>query len=239
MRHTNALLAVSVAILLLWPIAAPPAANAQTEQQKPTVQIPEPGVPQIMTMEGRYVRAAYNNEGYVILGYQLANSSVGGPWMLLEIGVTLMQKVPDYKLTREAITLTTPDGTEVPLPTLEEFRNGKTQGLQNQARVIKDSIDYFPPWVSDASRLAFYVDLDHPGKAWDYAELSPVRAALGRLYFNLPGGIQYGQHWLNVKFEKSLVRVPFRILTKEEAKYLDKNYKDISKQVKEAFQPKK
>ena len=34
------------------------------------IKIPEPGVPQIMTMEGRYVRAAYNNEGYVILGYQ-------------------------------------------------------------------------------------------------------------------------------------------------------------------------
>jgi hypothetical protein len=236
MRHKNVLIVVLVGLLSLWPIAAP--AGAQTEQ-KPTVKIPDPGVPQIMTMEGRYVRAAYNNEGYVILGYQLANSSVGNEWMLLEIGVTLMQKVPDIKLTRESFTLTTPDGTEVPLPTLEEFRKGKTQGLQNQAKVIKDSIDYFPPWVSDASRIAFYVDLDPPGKAWDFVEISPVRAALGRLYFNLPGGIQYGQHWLNVKFEKSLVRVPFKILTKEEAKFLDKNYKDISKQVKEAFQPKK
>ena len=50
-----------------------------------------------------------------------------------------------------------------------------------------------------------------------------------------PGGIKYGQHWLNVKFEKSLVRVPFRILTEEEEKLLSKNYKDISKQVEEAF----
>jgi len=236
MRHKNTLAVVLAGMLTLWSVASP--AGAQT-QEKPAVKIPEPGVPQIMMMEGRYVRIAYNNEGYVTLGYQLANSSVGNEWMLLEIGAALMQKVPDYKLTREAITLTTPDGTEVPLPTLEEFRKGKTQALQGQARVIKDSVNYFPPWVSDVSRIAFYVDLDHPGKAWDYAELSPVRAALGRLYFNLPGGIQYGQHWLNVKFEKSLVRVPFRILTKEEAKYLDKNYKDISKQVKEAFQPKK
>jgi hypothetical protein len=238
MKHKNVLLAFLVGLLLLGPIAGPTAAGAQT-QEKPAVKIPEPGVPQIMTMEGRYVRAAYNNEGYVILGYQLANASVGGEWMLLEIGATLMQKVPDYKLTREAITLTTPDGTEVPLPTLEEFRAGHTQGLQNQAKVIRDSIDYFPPWVSDACKLSFYVDLDHPGKAWDFAELSPVRACMGRLYFKIPGGIQYGQHWLNVKFANSLVRVPFRILTKEEAKYLDKNYKDISKQVKEAFQPKK
>ena len=237
MNYKNALMAVLVGLLLLWPGAAP--AGAQTEQ-KPTVQIPEPGVPQIMTMEGRYVRAAYNNEGYVILGYQLANDSVGGEWMLLEIGATLMQKVPDYKLTREAITLTTPDGTEVPLPTLEEFRKGKTQGLQNQARVIKDSIDYFPPWVSElepARVLTWTSTIPERLGTWPSSVRS--RAALGRLYFKLPGGIQYGQHWLNVKFEKSLVRVPFKILTKEEAKFLDKNYKDISKQVKEAFQPKK
>jgi hypothetical protein len=73
---------------------------------------------------------------------------------------------------------------------------------------------------------------------WDQVELSNTRACLGRLYFHIPGGIAYGQYWLNVKFEKSLVRVPFRILTKEEEKLLSKNYKDISKQVKEAFKKK-
>ena len=41
-----------------------------------------------------------------------------------------------------------------------------------------------------------------------------------------------------MKFAKSLVRVPFRILTKEEEKFLDKNYKDIKKQVDEAFKKK-
>jgi hypothetical protein len=56
----------------------------------------------------------------------------------------------------------------------------------------------------------------------------------------VPGGIKYGQHWLNVKFEKSLIRVPFRILTEDEEKLLSKNYKSISKQVKDAFKkPKK
>jgi hypothetical protein len=35
-----------------------------------------------MTIEGKFVRAAYNNEGYVILGYQLVNRSVGEEWML-------------------------------------------------------------------------------------------------------------------------------------------------------------
>jgi hypothetical protein len=69
-------------------------------------------------------------------------------------------------------------------------------------------------------------------------ELTDQRACLGRLYFPVPGWIQYGQHWLNVKFAKSLVRVPFRILTEEEGKYLEKNFRDIKKQVDKAFRKK-
>jgi hypothetical protein len=43
---------------------------------------------------------------------------------------------------------------------------------------------------------------------------------------------------VNVKFANSVVRVPFRILTEEEGKLLDKNYKDIKKQVDEDFKRK-
>ena len=75
--------------------------------------------------------------------------------------------------------------------------------------------------------------------SWDEVDLSDTRACLGRVYFEVPGGITHGQHWLNVKFKDSLVRVPFRILTKEEDKLLDKHYKSIEKQVEEAFKPPK
>ena len=205
---------------------------------KPTVQIPQPGVPEIMTMEGKFVRAAYNNEGYVILGYQLANRSIGEEWMLLEVGMTVLGGTPNYKLTREALSLETPDGKTLPLPSTEEFRKANTQALQQRERVQRDSINYFPPSASRACALVFFPDPTSRSLAWDQVELSTTRACLGRLYFQVPGGIAYGQHWLNVKFENSLVRVPFRILTKEEEQTLSKNYKDISKQVKDAFKKK-
>ena len=41
-----------------------------------------------------------------------------------------------------------------------------------------------------------------------------------------------------MKFEKSVVRVPFRILTEDEEKLLSKNYKDIKKQVEDSFKKK-
>jgi hypothetical protein len=235
MRHENGIAAVLIGLLSLWTIAAP--AGAQTDQ-KPQVKIPEPGVPQVMTMQGNFVRVAYNNEAYVILGYQIANDSVGEEWMLLEVGINLMERVPEYSLKREALSLSIPDGTNIPLATQAEFQAARLQALERKARVIKDSIDYFPPWASEAGRIGFFADMDSPGKSWDVVELSPRRACLGRLYFKVPGGIQYGQHWLDVKFAKTLVRVPFRILTKEEVKTLKKNYEDIKKQVDEAFRKK-
>ena len=229
---------ISFAIVGLACLCALAAPAVQT-QDKPTIKIPEPGVPQIMTIEGNFVRAAYNNEGYVILGYQVANRSIGDEWMMLEIGATIMQGVKNQTMTREDISLETPDGKTLPLPTIPEYRETDTRALQNRAKVQRDSINYFPPMASQACRIGFFSDVGSPAMSYEQVELSYTRACLGRLFFKIPGGIAYGQHWLNVKFDGSLVRVPFKILTKEEEKLLSKNYKDIRKQVQDAFKPKK
>jgi hypothetical protein len=215
-----------------------PAPGAGQSKEPPQVPIPQPGVPQIMTMEGRYVRAAYNNEGYVILGYRTANLSVGEPWMLLEIGVTVRKGVPDQPLVRDALSLETPDGKTIPLPTVAEYRQADLRALEQRSKIQRDSINYFPPSAIKACRIGFFAELDSPAMSWDKVELTSQHGCLGRLYFPVPGGIAYGQHWLNVKFQKSVVRVPFRILTKEEDKTLEKHYRDIKKQVDEAFEKK-
>ena len=234
MKNKNGLSLVIAGVLAMWAPVAPIEA-----QQPPKIQIPQSGVPQIMTMEGKFVRASYNNEGYVILGYQPANRSLGEEWLLVEIGLTVRDNVPDFTMTRDALSLETPDGKTIPLASTVEFRAGNTQGLQNRAKVQRDSINYFPPKASRACRIGFFTDLIDRAMAWDQFEVSDDRACVGRLYFHVPGGIKYGQHWLNVKFPKSVVRVPFRILTADEEKLLSKNYKDISQQVKDAFSPKK
>jgi hypothetical protein len=231
----------SVATVLVAAGLAIPASREIRAQQAAPVQIPQPGVPQIMTLEGKFVRAAYNNEGYVILGYQIPNRTIGNEWLMLDVGITLMERTKNYKLTRDAITLDTPSGT-LPLPSIEEYRKNETQvqALQQRLKVQRDSINYFPPWVSGVNRLGFFADLGSPAMPWNEAEVSNQRACLGQLYFHVPGGTKYGQHWLNVKFAESTVRVPFRLLTEEEEKTLGKNFGNIKKQVDNAFKtPKK
>jgi hypothetical protein len=222
----------AVGILSAWPLAA-------SAQEPPKVQMPQPGVPEIFTMEGRYVRAAYNNEGYAILGYRSANLSVGEEWMLLEVGIALRDGVPDFTLTRDALSLDTPDGKTLPLPSVEDFRKANLAALEARAKVQRDSINYFPPNAHQACRIGFFAELEQRALPWDKVELSDQRACLGRLFFQVPTKIAHGQHFLNVKFAKSVIRVPFRILTKEEDKFLEKNYKDIEKQLEEAFKKNK
>ena len=138
--------------------------TVQIPKSQQTVQIPNPGSPQIMTLEANFVRVAYNNEAYAILGYQIANRTVGNEWIMLDVGFTLMEKVKSYTLHREAITLDTPGG-QLQLPSIEEYRQNesKVQPLQQRLKVQRDSINYFPPWVTRVNRLGFFSDLDSRG----------------------------------------------------------------------------
>jgi len=236
MKKAFGLSFVFAGLLAAWVAFVPAGAQAQ---EAPKIAIPQSGVPEIMTMEGKFVRAAYNNEGYVILGYQVVNRSIGEEWVLLEIGATARDGVEAFKLTRGDFSLDVPDGKTIPLPSDSEVRAANTIALQNRTKVQRDSINYFPPSATRACRIGFFAELTSPVMAYDEVEISNTRACLGRLFFRVPGGITYGQYWLNVKFPKSLIRVPFRVLTEEEEKMLSKNYKDISRQVKDAFKPPK
>src|SRR4026209_6761 len=112
---------------------------AQARADKPQVKIPQPGVPQIMTMDGRYVRAAYNNEGYAILGYQLANLSIGEKWMLIEGGNALREGVTNYSMTREALAIETPAAKTIPLASIEEYRKVNLDVMKAREKVQRDS----------------------------------------------------------------------------------------------------
>ena len=72
----NRYLSPSAVLALVTLIALALASDATLAQEKP--KAPEPGVPELFTLQGQFVRIAYNNEGYVSLGYRVANQSVRG-----------------------------------------------------------------------------------------------------------------------------------------------------------------
>jgi len=204
-------------------------------QERTPIQPPQPTVPEIFTIEGQFVRVAYNNEGYVTLGYRAANYSMGQEWMLLEVGVTIRKGVKSQTLTREAFSLKTPDGKTLPMATQTEYGAADLRGIQMYADASRDSINYFPAGVTRPCRIGFFSDLDKKTLSFDKVELNSLNGCLGRIYFKVPGGIQVGQHWLVVQFAESIVEVPFRILTKEEEKEFRKTWEDIKKEHEESL----
>jgi len=157
------------------------------------------------------------------------------PWLYLYDGET--QALSDTQ--GPSTTLEVPGGTTIPLASNADYNGANLRALEKRSEVMRDSINYFPPMANQACRIGFFADLGSRAMAYDQVDISSRRACIGRLYFLIPGGITYGQYFLNVKFENSLIRVPFRVFTKEEEKLLSKNYKSIKKQVDEAFKPKK
>jgi hypothetical protein len=197
------------------------------------IKKPEPTVPEIFTLTGEFVRIAYNNEGYVTLGYRVANDSVAEDWMLLEIGVTLRAPTKAQTMTRDSLSLMLPDGSTIGLATQKEFAEaGHLPALNTRGNMVRDSINYFPVNVDKPCVIGFFSDPTNRVRSlsFDQVELSSNRACMGRVFFKVPGQIQPGQHYLLVKFDNSMIEVPFRILTKAEEKEFRKNWKSLKKE---------
>ena len=201
------------------------------------VEKPKPVVPEIFTLQGEFVRMAYNNEGFVTLGYRTAQNSVGQDWMLLEVGLTLVGKTDDQPFTREGFSLQQPDGSTTGLATQEAYNKGNLRALDARANTVRDSINYFPSMANRPCRIGFFADAATGGRtlAYDQVTLSRMSACVGRVYFQIPDGITTGQYYLNVKFKESVVQVPFRIMTEEESKEFKKQWKDIKKEHEEGY----
>jgi len=136
---------------------------------------PDPTVPEIFTLTGEFVRVAYNNEGYVTLGYRVANDSPGDEWMLLEIGATVRKPTKNQTLKRDALSLMLPDGSTIPLASQQEFtKAGSLRALNARGNLVRDSINYFPVDANQACAIGFFADAANQVRslAYDQVELS-------------------------------------------------------------------
>ena len=186
---------------------------------------------------GQFVRVAENNEGWVVLDYTTANGSVKEKWMLLNIGLALQNGVKGQTITRDNLKLVTPDDQVIPLATQEEYQKGfqVLDPMNQRASIESQSINYFPAGHTRPCRIGFFGNMEQRvgDLSFDQVSMDDQSACVGRVYFQLPDGIQLGQYNFDVQFADSIVRVPFKIMTKEEAKEFDKQWKEAEKEAKE------
>jgi hypothetical protein len=110
---------------------------------------------------------------------------------------------------REDIFLRTPDGNRLPLPTQKEFNEayGSLRSTIAKAGIDRDPLDYFPA-DREPCAMRFFVT-PGVGVSFDEVTVNERRGCLGRLFINVPGGIQPGRWVFGIDQPESEIRIPF------------------------------
>lgn len=157
---------------------------------------------------GRTVLRQYGPELWTVLGYRFATSQIGDEWMILEVALSTPGGQV-AKVTREDVSLRTPKGDRLPLPTQKEFNEayGSLRSTIAKADIDRDPLNYFPPDRQPCD-VRFFVT-PGTGVSFDEVVMNDRRACVGRLFFSVPGGIQNGRWVFGIDLPESEIRIPF------------------------------
>ena len=159
---------------------------------------------------GQYILRQYGPELWTVLAYKFANSQIGEEWMILEVALS----APSGQVatvTRGNMFLRTPGGDRISLPSQSQFNEayGSLQSTIAKANINRDPLDYFPPDREDCA-LRFFVT-PGGGVSFDEITVNQYRGCFGRLYINVPGGIQPGRWTFAIDLPESEIRIPFEL----------------------------
>lgn len=144
----------------------------------------------------------------VVLSYRFAKLNPEGGWLLLDTAMTAA-KGP-VELPRTAFSVRTPSGAIVPLATQQALAKDYSELAAPIARAnaTREPMGYLiPQWPR---RLRYFAER-RPGLVFSSEWLDEWHNSYGRLFFQIPGGIQRGNYELLINLPESHVAIPFTI----------------------------
>jgi hypothetical protein len=169
-----------------------------------TVPTETPGVERL----GRTLLRYAGPEVEADVSYRIPTLDLGEDWLFLDVAFTAVDE--PVEIDRTKVWVRTPAGEEIPLATQEEFRaaHGELTPKMASADVAGEPLGQFPGRTE--KRLEFFAT-PFEDLVVDSFWVTYRDVYVGRLYFNIPGGVQAG-HWeLHVKLAESELRIPFRL----------------------------
>jgi hypothetical protein len=143
----------------------------------------------------------------VAISYRFIKLNPSGTWFFLD---TAMTATAPIEVPRTAISLRTPSGAVVALASQEEFGRAfpGLAGEITRANKTREPMAYLTP--RRYRRLAYFTE---PGRglAFPSVWLDEWHNHYGRLFFQLPAGIQPGSYELVIDLHDSRVAIPFTI----------------------------
>lgn len=158
---------------------------------------------------GRYIVRYRDSVLEVVLDTKFAANNLGDGWLILSAAMSGMTGGAT-KVRRDLISIRTPDGRTIPLPTYREF-NAAYNDLATAARraeLASDPLDF-----TRGGRRACLIDffpLPGSGRSSNTAlNVTKNQLCTGMLYFPVRNGVQPGNWKLMIEFEETEAVVPF------------------------------
>ncbi len=122
---------------------------------------------------------------HLVVGFKHANAHLDKKWILFETAHTAEGK--PLEIWREDVSLMTPDGTRLGLPSQKRMAQGipDLRRMLNEASVQRDPIDGYFPSATRLERLGFFAI---PGEnlVFDKVNVNHQTLAMGDLFFESP-----------------------------------------------------
>lgn len=174
-----------------------------------TPAMPNPVTEPVIDQPGRYLVRYRDAVIEIVIDTKFAANNLGDEWLILSAAMSGMTG-GNTKVERELVSVRTPDGRTIPLPSYREF-NAAYASLAPAARraaLASDPLDF-----TRASRRDCLIDffpLPGSGRSSRTAlNVSKNELCVGMLYFPVEHRVQAGPWKLIVEFEETEAVVPF------------------------------
>ena len=147
-------------------------------------------------------------EAEAVMSYRYAHLNPAEDWLFLDVAFTAVHG--PVEIDRKKVWVRTPAGEDVPLATQEEFRiaQGELAAKLARADVAGEPLGYFAGRTE--KRLEFFA-MPFESLVYDSFWVTDREVYVGRLYFDIPAGVQAGRWELHVELAESELRIPFRL----------------------------
>jgi hypothetical protein len=165
-----------------------------------------PGVAQIGETMVRSVGADLE----AILGYNFADGNLGDEWLFIDLALTGL-RAGAIEVRQEAISVVTPDGRRIPLPTQKEFIDAYSEV---QSAIRRAAVASQPLEATRGGRRPCdlnFLRLPGTGTTRDAIWINQRELCVGMLAFPVAGGVQPGRWRLVIELEESTLDVPFNL----------------------------
>jgi hypothetical protein len=179
-----------------------------------TPAMPNPVTEPAIDQPGRHLVRYRDSVIEIVVDTKFAANNLGDQWLILNTAMSGMTGAAT-QVDRKLVSVRTPDGRTIPLPSYREFNTAYPElaTAARRASLASDPLDFTRGGRRDCS--IDFMPLPGSGRAARTAlNVTNRQLCVGMLYFPVAGGVQPGTWKLVIEFEETEAVVPFALEVK-------------------------